>query len=1099
MSVPSSAPLLIDSDWRVTYRHEDGDLIELFYNPALTCGVAYDRMTGYFSAGVLAAAARGITALIANEGRMRLLVGCQPEPEESQAILDGYDLRSRTEQKLLQTDITPHDPETRSALELLAWMVANAVLDVKVAVPIRPDGKPERTAGIYHEKVGLITDAAGNRICFCGSINETTAGWVVNRESFDVFCSWQDRREQERLQIHADAFELYWSGKAKSVAVFDFPEAAREKLLAYLPTDSQKLTTPRLVREPEPAPFALTAAEKTRIIWTFLRNAGKLVSGLRVGEATSAVTAWPHQVQTMHRFLTNWPARILIADEVGLGKTISAGLIIRQTLLSGRARRILLLTPKAVQIQWQQELYEKFNLRVPIYDGSRLIWRAIHGQPTREEPVSRTQWQSQPIVLCSSALMRRKERVAEVVEAEPWDLVLLDEAHHARRRGAGGAQEKGPNALLGLMRRLAPSTPALLLLTATPMQVHPVEVWDLLQLLGLPPEWARDDRSLARYFEKVSGNPSAEEFEELVRLFQSTEQFFGAVPDSEFVQLLPGLSNIRRNKIVNSLRDPHEFRRKQLDATGRADACKVLQACTPLRFRMVRNTRALLRRYASQGLLKLPIAERDPVDIPVSMTGAEEQLYKDVEDYISDTYQKASQSERSAVGFVMTIYRRRLASSFEALKRTLVNRLRRRQGDETVVLSEEDVSQDETIDEAMSAEDAQELADRAVGREEVEHIHSLLRDIAKVNVDSKAKRLLAELRAVMAEGFDSAIVFTQFTDTMEYLRELAGTELPELAVASYSGAGGAYRDGAGHWVACTKEEIKRRLRAKQVSLLIASDAAAEGLNLQTCGVLVNYDLPWNPMKVEQRIGRIDRLGQKHPRIRIINLAYQGTVEADVYFVAGSRIKLFQGIVGKLQPILSRLPRQIEEVLLTKSDNRAALRQAFLAQVEHQTEDAEPTLDIDEAAGGSLTVPDMPAPAVSLEQLDAAFRLGTNLPPQASWAALDPNSYGVKLPGMPQGVRVTTAADVFEYSGENHQLFSPGGPLFEELAALIDVGLEEGEGVCWMEEAGDGWRMWLNTTYGMEEVETLERLVASLPNVAPPCGPPRRTGKMWRVI
>ena len=92
-------------------------------------------------------------------------------------------------------------------------------------------------------------------------------------------------------------------------------------------------------------------------------------------------------------------------------------------------------------------------------------------------------------------------------------------------------------------------------------------------------------------------------------------------------------------------------------------------------------------------------------------------------------------------------------------------------------------------------------------------------------------------------------------------------------MASYSGNGGAWRDASGHWVSCSKEEIKRRLRDKQVRLLIGTDAAGEGLNLQFAGVVANYDLPWNPMKIEQRIGRIDRLGQQRTVIRILNFAY----------------------------------------------------------------------------------------------------------------------------------------------------------------------------------------------------------------------------------
>src|SRR5207237_1853544 len=102
-------------------------------------------------------------------------------------------------------------------------------------------------------------------------------------------------------------------------------------------------------------------------------------------------------------------------------------------------------------------------------------------------------------------------------------------------------------------------------------------------------------------------------------------------------------------------------------------------------------------------------------------------------------------------------------------------------------------------------------------------------------------------------------------------------------------------------------------------ILLSSEVGSEGLDLQFCRSLVNYDLPWNPMKIEQRIGRIDRIGQKHPIIRIINLAYKDTVEADVYFALGERINLFQGLVGRLQPILSRLPKQFEIVALTKSE------------------------------------------------------------------------------------------------------------------------------------------------------------------------------------
>lgn len=277
-------------------------------------------------------------------------------------------------------------------------------------------------------------------------------------------------------------------------------------------------------------------------------------------------------------------------------------------------------------------------------------------------------------MLASSFLMRRADRHRELIEAPDWDLIVLDEAHHARRRGAGTAQEKGPNALLGLMRKLKEKSRSLLLLTATPVQVHPVELWDLIDLLGLPPEWRRDDQVFSKYFQQASGNPSAEAMEYLTALFRATEAAFGELSKSDVERILPGASNLKRKKVLRALRDVSAIPRRTLDAETRRAAARVLHTGSPLHKRMVRNTRDLLRRY------KLPIPKRDPREVVVEMTPAESTLYGAVEDFISDTYKAAAREKRSAVGFVMTVYRRRLASSFEALKRTLNGRLARTGG-----------------------------------------------------------------------------------------------------------------------------------------------------------------------------------------------------------------------------------------------------------------------------------------------------------------------------------------------------------------------------------------------------------------------------------
>jgi SNF2 family DNA or RNA helicase len=1051
-------PLLPAHTWDTSYRHEDGDLVRLFYVPALSCAVQYDRMTGYFSADALVLAARGIERLVANGGKMRLIVGCTLEADEVLAIGEGYDLRDQVEKKLAATPITPPDPAAKHGLESLACMVANGSLDVKVAVPIDPEGKPVTVQGIYHEKVGIIADREGNRLSFSGSINETAGGWVNNRESFHVHLSWEGGRDTQHVQDEVESFKRLWDGHAQSVKVIDFPAALKSKLLEFLPTDDRFVTPPRAPKRKKPdatpppvtSPHFLLPDEVRRVVWTYIRNAARAWNGLTVGEVTSTVTPWPHQVRTYQKLIETWPCQMLIADEVGLGKTITAGLFIRQAWLSGRAKRILILMPRSLLTQWQAELYEKFNLNVPIYDGQKLVWKRTHGwQGPAERKVKRHEWHKEPFVLASSQLMRRGDRSADLLQAEDWDLLVLDEAHHARRKSPGTPQEGGPNQLLCLMHQLRPKSRSLLLLSATPMQVHPVELWDLLRLLGLTGRWEASRDDFIRYFAQAVGNPGQGTMEYLAGMFRETEASFGEVSEPEISRLLPSLGGIGCRKVLRALRDKSGIPLKRLDVPQRKAALKLLRRFSPVRYRMVRHTRNLLREYHRRGLIDTPIATRDVRDVAFDMTGAEKAMYDALGDYIDQTYNNASPEKRSAVGFVLTIYQRRLASSFYALQQTLSKRLANMGG-----ITEEDLSQDETSDEVMDAEEAEALARESLADEERTTVRDLLKKIAKIGNNTKARTLKSELDIAFADGYDSAIIFTQYADTMDFLKEHLAAEFPDEMIACYSGAGGKVRDRAGFWTECSKEQIKQRLKARAIKFLVCTDAAAEGLNFQFCGLLVNYDLPWNPMKVEQRIGRIDRIGQRFPKIRVINLAYLDTVEADVYFALGKRINLFEGMVGRLQPILSRLPKQFEEVALEKKENREAARHRLMAEVETTARATDQTtLDIDEVAADSLELPFVPAPALTLTDLDQALNRPNILPPGTEWRRLDAGSYALRVPGMEHEIRVTTQAEVFDDHFESHEFLSPGGSLFER---IVSECLTDGETA---KPAVDG-RIWL---------------------------------------
>ncbi len=1008
--------MLRDRSWSFKYTSEDGDLVRLFHIPALEDSKRYDRLTGYFHAEALALAARGIEGLVRNEGRMRLVVGCTLEPPEIEAIARGEELRRQVERRMTRFPLIPPDAGAARALELLAWMVERGFLDVKIAVPGDADGKPIPDGGIFHEKTGIIEDRRGDRLAWTGSLNETGAGWRTNWESISVFTSWWP--QPERVEREETNFARMWAGQAKPWIVMDVPDAVRRDLLRFLPPDGlpERLETSRRKSE---------TSLRMRV-WGFIQAApARREGGARIGEATAPVRPWPHQMRAFERLYGTWPPRLLIADEVGLGKTIQAGMLLRQAWLAGRARRILILAPKAVLGQWQIELREKFNLAWPIYDGGQLSWQP---SPARKPPlvVGRDVWRHVPVVIASSQLMRRRDRAAELLRAARWDLVVLDEAHHARRSAAGGKHEGGPNNLLQLMQGLKDRTDGLVLLTATPMQVHPVEVWGLLDLLRMPPEW--EQSAFLAFFEDIQ-NPcrSSEAFEMMARLFCSAERVWHETGIEEAEQLT-GFSRFKARKVLRALRDTASIPRRKLDAEEREGAIRIMRTGTPVRHLISRNTRELLRRYFRRGVMKTPIAERRVEDRFLDMTGEERAIYQAVEGYIAGTYQRASKGERAAVGFVMTVYRRRIASSFAALRETLQKRRAALAGlgrPDSFGL-DEDLPDDDLTADALDAEEAAALEQSALAREQEAEIDYLLDAIGRLPPDSKLGSLKEVLRGLRRDGKGQVMVFTQFTDTMDFLRD-ALLEDGAWSLLCFSGRGGEAPGADGGWRDISRDDAKRWFRDGKAEVLLCTEAAAEGLNFQFCGAVVNYDMPWNPMRVEQRIGRIDRLGQKHKTIRIVNLHYEGTVETDIYRVLRERINLFQTVVGRLQPILSRLPGDISKNVLEGRN-----REELVADIERAASDpGNAGFDIDAVTEADLVPPKRLPPAVTMEDLDRIIQSPDLMPSGFKAWPMGRREYELRAPGRDAPVRVTTDPKYFEEHSESLEFWSPGNPLFPE--------------------------------------------------------------------
>lgn len=955
-------------DWKISYDSASHNPITEFYIPALERSIQYDRKAGFFNSSILSKVASGLGAMLQNNGKMRLIMGCQLSKADLDAIQQGYSLREQMAARL-DADFTP--PQTFAQLkhfEILSWLIQCDRLDIRIAIPLQrstndvdlPTLNPQ---SLFHEKVCLFTDATGQQLATTGSNNESTGGWENNIESFHVFCSWEGTRDLQRVQDELQRFEELWNNLTPNVRTFEVPEAIRRKLLRYVPTqpptwkpedegDRRPLPNPShpvgqasslsppSPQLPDPGhgtgilPVPQELDQEQEALLRQLANIHQSPGCLQYCLDSIPIQPWPHQLKILKRVAANFPCSFLIADEVGLGKTIETGLILRYLLISQKAKRILVLSPASVQPQWHSELREKFNLHFWSYQSGELVdpyggTSAIASNP----------WNSQNLILASSHLVRRKERMAELLAAEPWDLIVLDEAHHARRK-APQQRKDTPNRLLQLLGQLRDKTQALMLLSATPMQIDPIEVFDLLNILGLEGHWAYGDQ-FCEYFASLSDKPN----EQLLSFWQTmAADYFrrGGRPCPRFDHYLQRKGRLLAAQVedVWSGRFPLVNARKYLNDADFLEASRqYLTVNTPLKDLMFRHTRDTLRQYYRLGLLSSDVPQRIVYDNAIALEPSREaELYRQVSEYVRHFYRLAAGENRKALGFLMTLYRKRLTSSFYAIQASLQRRLEALIKQQGSGLTDDDLVELDDADDAI-IQGLEEYLE-PVDPREVEYLETLLRQFENTGEDSKFSHLLTLLRQALTQH-ESAIIFTQYTDTMDFLREqfrqLYGSQL-----ACYSGRGGELLQ-ANDWVSIPKEVIKQRFRNGEIKILLCTESASEGLNLQTCAVLFNYDMPWNPMRVEQRIGRIYRIGQLSPTVTIHNFYYDGTVEAKVYLRLRDRINAFATVVGNLQPILAQVPTFLERATMSADPEEEDVLLAEFDQV-FNTPPLRPALD-----------------------------------------------------------------------------------------------------------------------------------------------------------
>jgi superfamily II DNA or RNA helicase len=583
-----------------------------------------------------------------------------------------------------------------------------------------------------------------------------------------------------------------------------------------------------------------------------------VASGEPLAIARGGVEPLPHQLAVLHRAMAADPLRLLLADEVGLGKTIEAGLVISELKARGLVQRVLVVAPKGVQLQWVAEMADRFDEEfvlvgaggIPL-DAGINPWRAFDQVVCSLDAVKpirgRAGWTVERVA------EHNNRRLQAIVEAG-WHLVVIDEAHHV-----AGSSEDVARHQLG--RRLADATPRLLLLSATP---HSGKSDAFARLLGL-----LDDGFLrGRSIERAAVAP----------LVVRTEK------------------------------------RHAIDSGGH-----------PL-FHPRTTTLATVA-YADRAV--------------------ERSLYAAVSDYVRHGYRRARAERRPAVGFLVLLMQRLVSSSTAAILAALERRLLAVtvEGQQLRLFSDRAGEWGDLTGEEQQAAlaDAQGAA-WGDERAEVELLVDLARKSMAAGVDAKARYLLDLLGQIArAEGDPGtkAVIFTEFVPTQEMLiRVLGGAGISAVAIN-------------GSMSIVERRDAQEEFRT-DARVLVSTDAGGEGVNLQFAHVVINYDLPWSPTRIEQRIGRVDRIGQSHDVVAH-NLVMESSIDARVLDVLQAKFAVILAELGvdKTTDVLASVEARVDDLYTVAILEPESLQLAADAMAEGAQAEVEETTPLREALGPSV--------------------------------------------------------------------------------------------------------------------------------------------------
>lgn len=1114
-----------DWNWRLSYKTSGLKAVSIlhdFYIPVLQRAARYDRVAGYFRSSSLAAASQGFSAFAERQGKMRLLVGADLEPRDVEAILHGEQERLAQELNAALGDPANWtEPEARG-VELLAWMVKAGLLEVRVALRVHAQsGKAipleSQVDGYVHEKWAVLADAAGHRMYISGSLNESKTALVLNAENIDVHCAWRSDEARQRTDEAEADFAILWANEHPAFRVLTLPDAVKERLISFVDGGLTSSVAPaeplKEIDGTSAAPVDIKPSVSEWLAFKFIQDAPRMRNGQYLGIETAPIEAWPHQRIVARRLVDGWPLSWMLCDEVGLGKTIETGLALRSLVLAGMVKRVLIAAPASVAPQWQRELAEKFFLP---------FTRALTGGKNRhkvlfpqEGEVPATSLFSTDLNIVSTGLLVREQRQIDLKSAQDWDVVLLDEAHYARRSNPSQWAERPPewNKLFKVTKDLLRTKArSLWLATATPMQIEPIEAVDLAALTRRLGAFGEEAQVALAYYHLLGKLRRGTNLEDLEWAFMCR------VVKHVMTHDLAVSGFVRRTLLRGRDRRDLEQWLKTIEsapaapvAPARRAVTRLLFAVAPLSRVMMRHNRGLLQKYREHGKLAGNLADRRVLLPQVELTAADRKVYELFEPYCEELSRqvRTHSQQRTAVGFMLSFFNLRFASSYKAILDTL---RRRREKVQLAIEGklpeqlgwEEDDWEEAVDDQDESPEEAVTFAglhtrsprDLEWERDELGKLIDQLEPLAQ-KPSPKVRALLQVLqtRALPNGRVRQLVLFTRFYDTLLDIQSRIERSAPAVRIGVFAGPRCAYMEGSPLvWRSANREDVKRRFVNGEIDVLLCTDAAAEGLNLQTADLLVNFDLPWNPMKVEQRIGRIDRIGQRHKVIYVANLAYPGTAEEELYVRLQQRISGAAGTVGAQQtillPVLPNDLRQLAAKEITRDQLEERVRQR-LQQVQERTAAME--LSADELyALYSVLDEEMakePLP-ISLEQIFSVFASSMTLKSLGAEVLDTEHGTAILVRGIPgaEPFALTTSRALYErgIAGRPEPLHFAtwGDPAFERVVSFVVGQLDGCEALnrSEMPVAGTEAKVvtWsLNTGKGAAAVDTFEDLPVDL--------------------